>query len=255
MKKKAYTLAETLIALAVVGIVAALIIPAFVQNYQKKILSVKIKKFVSTFNQAYKMAIANYGESIYWEDCTIKQGNSNCTTVDGAKSKKILSSMKVTDVSSQLPESYKQGVKQNLKDTTGGGLNWEKTACWQLADGSFIFNMVDWNVSSGNQSATTFMADVNGLGKPNRLGKDIFRLVQVHTELSHTLNPGFYNNYGKLPRGLYLDGYGYFSKYNFDPEIDCNSPYSSKLFKGVYCVSLLQSNGWEFPDYYPWNSL
>ena len=250
--KKAFTLAEVLITLAIVGIVAALIIPTMVQNYEKKMLSVRIKKFVSTFNQAYKMAIANYGDPAYWHDCTVQEGKSSCTTSTGAKSQKILSSMKVTDITDQIPESYKQGIEENFDEVRGGGWpNWEKTQCWQLPDGSFIFLMIDWNIRENNQSATTFIVDINGFNKPNKLGKDILKFVQVHTQLSHTLNPGFDNYGGNLLRGLYLDGYGYSRKYNI-----CKEYEKHPLWVKYFCANdMLQSNGWEFPDNYPWDDL
>ena len=46
MKKRSFTLAETLITLAIIGIVAALTIPSVMQNYKKHVYSARIKKFV-----------------------------------------------------------------------------------------------------------------------------------------------------------------------------------------------------------------
>lgn len=60
--KKGFTLAETLIALAIIGIVAALTIPALIAKYQKQITVTRMEKFYSTMNQAVKFAIAdNFG--------------------------------------------------------------------------------------------------------------------------------------------------------------------------------------------------
>ena len=254
--KKAFTLAEVLITLAIVGIVAALTIPTMVQNYEKKMLSVRIKKFVSTFNQAYKMAIANYGDPAYWYDCTVQEGNSNCTTVTGAKSQKILSSMKVTDITDQIPESYKQGIEENFYEVMGGGWpNWEKTQCWQLPDGSFIIHMIDWTFKSSNESVTTFIVDVNGISKPNRLGKDIFQFAQVHTSLNeesanHTY--GSWTTYVPLSQGLYLNGYGRSQKHTSCKYLDK----ADTLRRKYNCTAdLLQLNGWEFSDNYPWDDL
>jgi len=65
--KKAFTLAETLITLGIIGIVAALTIPTFVENYREKQIVVKLKKFYSTFSQAYQMAINDHGTIDTWE--------------------------------------------------------------------------------------------------------------------------------------------------------------------------------------------
>ena len=55
MERAGFTLAEVLITLGVIGIVAALTMPALIANYQKKVLETRIKKFYSVLNQAAKM--------------------------------------------------------------------------------------------------------------------------------------------------------------------------------------------------------
>ena len=43
--KKAFTLAEVLITLGIIGIVAAMTLPVVIGNYQKKVTAAKVKKF------------------------------------------------------------------------------------------------------------------------------------------------------------------------------------------------------------------
>ncbi len=50
--KIAFTLAEVLITLGIIGIVAAMTMPALVANYQKKQTAVKLSKFYTIMNQA-----------------------------------------------------------------------------------------------------------------------------------------------------------------------------------------------------------
>ena len=57
--KKAFTLAEVLITLGVIGIVAALTMPALIVNYQKKVLETRIKKFYSVLNQVNSLRTAD----------------------------------------------------------------------------------------------------------------------------------------------------------------------------------------------------
>jgi type II secretory pathway pseudopilin PulG len=57
----AFTLAETLITLGIIGVVAALTMPALVANYQKKVLETRIKKFYSVMQQAVNMKKAEDG--------------------------------------------------------------------------------------------------------------------------------------------------------------------------------------------------
>ena len=61
MKNKAFTLAEVLITLGIIGVVAAMTLPAVITNVQKKVVENQIKVFNSTINNAFKMAQAEYG--------------------------------------------------------------------------------------------------------------------------------------------------------------------------------------------------
>ncbi len=53
---RGFTLAEVLITLGIIGVVAALTMPALTASYQKKVLEVRIKKFVSVWKQAVALA-------------------------------------------------------------------------------------------------------------------------------------------------------------------------------------------------------
>ena len=55
MKFKAFTLAEVLITLAIIGIVAALTIPTLIQSYKEKVTITKVKKMYSTLSNAYAL--------------------------------------------------------------------------------------------------------------------------------------------------------------------------------------------------------
>ena len=57
-----FTLAEVLITLGIIGIVATLTIPSLINNYQKKQTVTKLQKAISVLNQAYKLAYDDVGE-------------------------------------------------------------------------------------------------------------------------------------------------------------------------------------------------
>ena len=63
--KKAFTLAEVLITLAIIGIVAALTIPSVISNYQQQEFKTGLKKAVSVLNEAIQTNIAQEGETPY----------------------------------------------------------------------------------------------------------------------------------------------------------------------------------------------
>lgn len=63
----AFTLAEVLITLGIIGVVAALTIPTIIQNHKKHIVETKLEKFYSTINQAIRMSEIDNGDKMYWE--------------------------------------------------------------------------------------------------------------------------------------------------------------------------------------------
>lgn len=65
-KNFAFTLAEVLITLAIIGIVAAITIPSLVQKYQEKARVTALKKFYATITQAVQMAIIEHGTPDMW---------------------------------------------------------------------------------------------------------------------------------------------------------------------------------------------
>ena len=70
--KKGFTLAEVLITLAIIGIVAALTIPTLVTNYKKKIVTTRLLKFYSAMKQAgiYANAQGAFGSMPQTDDAT-----------------------------------------------------------------------------------------------------------------------------------------------------------------------------------------
>ena len=55
-KKVAFTLAEVLITLGIIGVVAALTIPNVVSNYKKKVVETRLAKLYSVLNQAVELS-------------------------------------------------------------------------------------------------------------------------------------------------------------------------------------------------------
>ena len=63
----AFTLAEVLITLGIIGVVAALTIPTLMANHRKQVVETRLAKFYSTINQAIKTAEADYGDANQWD--------------------------------------------------------------------------------------------------------------------------------------------------------------------------------------------
>ena len=63
----AFTLAEVLITLGIIGIVAALTMPMLLSNYRKQVAETRLAKFYSTMNQAIQQSELNNGPKEYWD--------------------------------------------------------------------------------------------------------------------------------------------------------------------------------------------
>lgn len=62
----AFTLAEVLITLGIIGVVAALTIPTLVSNYKKNVIITRMQKFYSTMNQALRESVIDNGTTDTW---------------------------------------------------------------------------------------------------------------------------------------------------------------------------------------------
>lgn len=77
LKKSAFTLAEVLITLGIIGVVAAMTLPVLTQKYQKMVLKNQYKKVYSTLSQAYSKAVFDIGGET---GCVhVYEGKSNST--------------------------------------------------------------------------------------------------------------------------------------------------------------------------------
>ena len=74
-KKAAFTLAEVLITLAIIGIVAAMTIPTLIASYKEKQTVSQLTKTFQTLSNAYQMMQAEYGTINTWGLKTTHTGN------------------------------------------------------------------------------------------------------------------------------------------------------------------------------------
>ena len=58
----AFTLAEVLITLGIIGVVAAMTLPTIISKYKRQVVEVKLQKFYSIMNQAVTMSLAEHND-------------------------------------------------------------------------------------------------------------------------------------------------------------------------------------------------
>ena len=185
-RKAAFTLAEVLITLAVIGIVAALTLPGLIQNHNEKAWSTAKdlweKKLTETVRRMNTDGVmTGHGSTEDFMD-TFKQYMKVIKTCDNTDINKCYSPKVVTTGSNEEPlevetDSLTSASSMGLKD-------WQtntNTMSFVVADGTTVIMAyqpecpyADPIEDTGSQvSCMGYMVDVNGKKGPNRVGKDI----------------------------------------------------------------------------------
>ena len=66
-KRFAFTLSEVLITLGIIGVVAAIVTPVLIQNYEKQETAAKVKAAYSILSQAINDSISENGDIDSWD--------------------------------------------------------------------------------------------------------------------------------------------------------------------------------------------
>ena len=204
-RKVAFTLAEVLITLGIIGVVAALALPTLIEQHEKKATAVKLEKFYSIMSQAVLLM----------------------ENKDGIEPENF-----------EFPEEVVR--------------NGEKTKIW------FDENLKPYISSETDTHFLPhyFLAKFNdGTGFVSYVGrKDVmyfFYCTQFkycapesydgrRTFLFSLRNGKFYTSLG----GNYLNRASLLDK--------CKNPYTNSYRARHYCTQLIQYDGWQIKDDYPW---
>lgn len=144
MKNKAFTLAEVLITLGIIGVVAALTLPSLIQEHREKARVERVKKAYSVLSQAFTLAVQEYGDIDGWELTSTSTGEKD---EDGNSIYDYSGSNLLRDRLAQYvkhvekPEtltfrSYKSLDGRNYNSS--GSLSIDTSSGFMLADGTFV---------------------------------------------------------------------------------------------------------------------
>ena len=160
-KKAAFTLAEILITLGIIGIVAAMTIPTLVSNYQKKVLKTQFTKKYAEISQAVLFAKSETNGN-FKSYCATYNGTSYPHT---SECKAMFDKYFKTVGTCEYKDDVMTYNKQAVAYTDKGSVT-QPTKL--IADGSCYEIRI-------NSSQLGFTFDINGAEKgPNALGHDIF---------------------------------------------------------------------------------
>ncbi len=225
MKKRAFTLAEVLITLGIIGVVAAMTLPTLIQKNNDRVTITKLKKFMSVMNSAITMAInengpieswdlvvSNYDEELGGATPEAKEGK------DAFLKKYILPYVKYSSYCLYSDSTCKKYDRYSLDGTSFA--SWTNRVV--LADGSVLtgayINYEDCAGHVGDSKPLQnvcgqFFYDVNGAGHPpNKTGEDVFvfwftkyGVVPLGTQTETTYS---FKDYCNMAAKSNLNGYG-----------------------------------------------
>ncbi len=176
-QKAAFTLAEVLITLGIIGVVAAMTMPSLIQKYQEKATVTALKKFYSAIQQAYQFAVAEYGTPDSWVFSNSDSEVFISYIAPHMKFTKICTTGEKCHPSDDLYE--RNGTKTN--NAVFNPISKQRWAA-QLADGMIIGTyaysdncaLVRGTSKQLANICGEYMVDINGGKKPNQYGKDVF---------------------------------------------------------------------------------
>ena len=234
-KRTAFTLAEVLITLGIIGIVAAITLPTIINNYRIKVLENQFKKADSIIQQAVQKTANEYGYTSLAE-----LNVAGCATCDNNENYRLLKQ--------QIPEINDIWYKQfkTVKFFSDSEAYWKNIYCNSffgakhnnttysclysgppykymiLADGMTVSPLFAYLGGSTHPVLIEAVFDTNGPYKgPNRIGYDIFRYETMN--YNTMCNPNIVNS--ENFKGCY-----YWAHRNVSP-LDSSKSYWSVLYK------------------------
>lgn len=237
---KAFTLAEVLITLGIIGVVAALAIPPLVQNYQKMTYVTGLKKAYSTIQEGFKRYLADEGVASLSNTDIFFQGIHTKALDDMLyKYFKITKICKAT-TSCEGTYTYIGLDPQKYSFITFDNNN----LTFYTIDGMKIYlaivsNCIPDNTKTGQLKSIcmSFDIDLNGDKGPNILGRDF------HSKFEMGDDGTLYPLYGRA----YADFMGSDSYYWNTAGWVCGHKGTPNGSQGN-CIARIMENGWQM-DY------
>ena len=188
----AFTLAEVLITLGIIGVVAALTIPTLVQNANERATVVAVKKVYSTLSQAYTLAVQENGPPNTWD--LSQPGNLIKILAPYLNVSKTCFPQTIASHDC-MPDDVYQAL--NGADRYGNIARNYAYYSLSLANGVGIVEMATHNGCSGSgiySCGFLIFSISNKKGRDNLLGKDHFQI-------------------GLMTNGFFFDAYNGYDSY------------------------------------------
>ena len=233
LKRPAFTLAEVLITLGIIGVVAAMTMPALIANYNNHITEVRLKKFYSIFNQAIQQSVAENGDTSTWDYWfNGEYDNEKNETPE--------------DYSGVLNEKFDRYIAPYMKIVDKKVVNSSKLYKMQLyylADGSaFGYPLIhNREIYFYPKNAIRCIENIKTIEDNGAICRFVFEFYPNNS------NPDWKYLYRKGLEPFLYQWDGDVEKLKTGALYSCNN-----LNKpGAYCTALIAYNGWKIPKDFP----
>ena len=228
-KRAAFTLAEVLITLGIIGVVAAMTMPVLVANHRKSVVETRLQKFYSVMNQAIIQSEIENGDKSTWNINMEVDGDFN-------------------DVADNL-EWYNKYLAKYLK-TLKVEKNSDNYVIVYFPDGSAViirrggstYNFFPEAKHLGNLTKDDIFDNQNNPDNPLAYGKNNFFFA---------FYPNSDNEKWKFHKDKGLEPYKWINGSVDNISWRKTSYGCSETGSKVYCTALIQENGWKIPKDYP----
>src|SRR5574344_1307672 len=263
----AFTLAEVLITLAIIGVVAAVTIPALLNNYHKKVYSDQLKVSYSILSTGFKQMISDSAVTKFEESEAYSKlqavgfdigGYVDSNDAEADIFKQYFSTHVYVTYAQQVQENWPAGnnvyTGDICKKFAGKGSTWykrSKKACiglrqnvYKLANGSLIrmgfFDGYPEVENSGHlkRMIGEVTIDVNGEKGPNAFGADAFEFaVGNDGNLYAWWDDSFAKYFSTFYNGDY---WNYYYKLKDGTDLCKNL-----LYNGRACAAYAEEHNWD----------
>ena len=217
-----FTLAEVLITLGIIGVVAAMTIPNLISSYKKHVTATRLERSMSVITQAIRLSENENGQMENWDKSLDYEEFINTYF------RPFMNIMQVCSSDSRCGYDSSTNKIWKLLNGNYGAYNspFNQDRHGLLTSDGFIYFYGINPIELSTDNDKIIIVDINGSSNPNQQGKDVFFFIR--DEDSDSIIP-----YGA-------------DKTSAEIKSSC-----SETGNGLYCAAWIRENGWHIPSGYP----
>ena len=215
-RKIAFTLAEVLVTLGIIGVVSAMTVPTLMQNYQRQSYVTQLHKTYNEFSQAILRFQTDR--------------NAVNLTEAGLTSQEVCNNLMTSyfKTTQTCENSLTPCFADSYKTLQGGTIDFNINTSYVLASGASVRFMYA-QVGNGINKIANITVDVNGKKGPNILGRDLFWMALYNDGVIDDYD---YKSPAPLSESLRNDAYDTYCQ-------------GSGVVPGYGCFGRILNNNWE----------